>query len=86
MRHDREQIGPGDELGQRRLRFLASVHAAHPAAEIAQRAGVVEHRVGDETGEADVIAADREHDEIDLARFGPVAGDDEKVLQRRHLA
>ena len=45
-----------------------AVHFADPAAEHFQRRLVGEHGVGDETREADIVAPDRQHDEIDLAR------------------
>ena len=45
-----------------------AVHLAEPAAEAAQHRLVGQHGIGDQPGKADVVAADREQQQIDLAR------------------
>ena len=45
-----------------------AVHVAEPAAQAAQDRLVGQHRVGDQPRKADVVAADRQEEQVDLAR------------------
>ena len=62
--------------------FLEAVHLAKPAAEPAQHGAVGQHRVGHQPREADVVAADGEEQEVDLARpFGVALPQHQAPLQ-----
>ncbi len=62
------------------------MHFAEPAAELSQHRFIRQHRVREKTRKADVVAADRHQNEVDLARVVLRAFAQNEILQLGNLA